>query len=91
MTMKLKLALALVCVTALTTPVAMAQSAPSTGAAAAPVPAKEFVAEAQNVPQLGKPGVQPMNNAPFGVPEPGSLPLVLLAALAAVAVARRKK
>lgn len=93
MTTKLKLALAVWCLGALTAPVAMAQTAP-----AAPAPAatqtKEFVAETPNVPQLGKPIVTPNSGAcarNCTVPEPGTLPLLAVAALAAFAVTRRKK
>ena len=78
MTSKLKLALVVWCLGALTAPVAMANT-------------KEFVAETPNVPQLSKPQVAPLNNIPFSVPEPGSLPLALMAVAAAVALARRKK
>ena len=99
MTTKLKLALAVLCVGALTSPLAMAQTAPATQAAAAPAAAKEFVAETPNVPQLNRPQVTPRNGVtcgglglpPCGVPEPGSIPLVAAAALAAFAVMRRKK
>ena len=95
MTTKLKLALALLCVGALSAPLAMAQTAPSTPAAA-PAAAKEFVAETPNVPQLNRPQVTPRNTCntfptPCTVPEPGSLPLLAVAALAAFAVMRRKK
>ena len=92
MTTKLKLAFAVWCVgamTALTAPVAMAQT--ETATPAAPAATKEFVAETPNVPLLGKPTVKTMDSIPFNVPEPGSLSLVFLAALAAAAVARRNR
>jgi PEP-CTERM motif len=93
MTTKLKLALALWCLGALAAPVAMAQTAP---AAPAPTQTEEFVAETPNVPQLGKPQVATMSGGcipgrPCVVPEPGTLPLLAVAALAAFAVVRRKK
>lgn len=97
MTTKLKLTLAVLCAGALAAPLAMAQTAPSAPAAAAPAAAKEFVAEAPNVPQLNKPQITPLNQCAQGtfpnctVPEPGSLPLIAVAALAAYAVMRRKK
>jgi PEP-CTERM motif len=96
MTMKLKMALAAWCLGALIAPVAMAQTAPAAPAASAPTPTKEFVAESPNVPQLVKPQVKPMTGGcvvglPCAVPEPGSLPLVALAAFAAALVLRRKK
>ena len=90
MTMKLKLALAVLCVGALSAPVAMAQTAAP--APAAGEGANEFIpGAAPNLPQPGKPSLTPMNTTPFGIPEPGSLPMVLLAALAAAAVVRRKR
>ncbi len=90
MTMKLKLALAVLCVGVLSAPVAMAQTAAP--APAAGESAMEFIpGAAPNLPQPGKPSLTPMNTTPFGIPEPGSLPMVLLAALAAAAVVRRKR
>ena len=90
MTMKLKFALAVLCVGALSAPVAMAQTAAP--APAAGESAMEFIpGAAPNLPQPGKPSLTPMNTTPFGIPEPGSLPMVLLAALAAAAVVRRKR
>ena len=90
MTMKLKLALAVLCVGVLSAPVAMAQAAAP--APAAGESAMEFIpGAAPNLPQPGKPSLTPMNTTPFGIPEPGSLPMVLLAALAAAAVVRRKR
>ena len=94
MTTKLKLALALWCVGALSAPLAMAQTQSGTTAAG-----KEFVAETPNVPQLNRPQVTPRSTVvcggflqpPCAVPEPGSLPLIAVAALAAFAVMRRKK
>lgn len=95
MTTKLKLTFALWCLGALTAPAAMAQPAPVAPAASAAAPTGEFVAEAPNL-QLAKPQVKPMNacndlSGICAVPEPGSLPLVALAAVAAFAVLRRKK
>ena len=90
MTMKLKFALAVLCVGALSAPVAMAQTAAP--APAAGESANEFIpGAAPNLPQPGKPSLTPMNTTPFGIPEPGSLPMVLLAAVVAGVVARRKK
>ena len=90
MTMKLKFALAVLCVGALSAPVAMAQTAAP--APAAGESANEFIpGAAPNLPQPGKPSLTPMNTAPFEIPEPGSLPMVLLAAVVAGVVARRKK
>jgi PEP-CTERM motif len=88
---KLKLVIAVFFAGAMAAPFAMAQTAPS-----APAAAKEFVAETPNVPQLGKPIVSPRNQCtsfpnPCTVPEPGSLPLIAVAAFAAFAVMRRKK
>lgn len=96
MTTKLKLALAVWCLGALTAPVAMAQTAPAAPASAA-TQTMEFVASTPNVPQLGKPSVAPMNQCVPGqfpsctVPEPGSLPLIAVAAFAAFAAMRSKK
>lgn len=81
MTMKLKLVAAMLCVGALFAPVAMAQT-------------KEFVAETPNLPDPTRPVVTPMSGGAFPgqtVPEPGSLPLVAVAAVAAAAFLRRKK
>lgn len=95
MTKNLKLALAMFCLGALTAPTAMAQTAtPAAAQAAAPTP--EFVAGTPNVPQLNRPQVTPRVGcgtfpAVCTVPEPGSLPLLAVAALAAFAVMRRKK
>ena len=90
MTMKLNFALAVLCVGALSAPVAVAQTAAP--APAAGESAMEFIpGAAPNLPQPGKPSLTPMNTTPFGIPEPGSLPMVLLAALAAAAVVRRKR
>lgn len=98
MTMKLKIALAVLCVGVLSAPVAMAQAAAPAPAAApaAGAGANEFIpGAAPNLPQLGEPSVRPMTGvgcAPFCVvPEPGSLPLFAVAAVAAIAVMRRKK
>ena len=98
MTMKLKIALAVLCVGVLSAPVAMAQAAAP--APAAGESANEFIpGAAPNLPQPGRPSLTPMSTVPCGgflqpacgVPEPGSLPLFAVAALAAFAVMRRKK
>ena len=95
MTMKLKFALAVLCVGALSAPVAVAQTAAP--APAAGESAMEFIpGAAPNLPQPGKPSLTPMTagcvpGLPCAVPEPGSLPLIAVAALAAALVLRRKK
>lgn len=100
MTKNLKLALAMFCLGALSAPVAMAQTSTAAPVAA---PTPEFVAGTPNVPQLNGARVTPRNGVtcgptpisptlpPCAVPEPSSLPLVAVAALAAFAVLRRRK
>jgi len=81
MTTTLKLVTAMFCVGALFAPVAMAQT-------------KEFVAETPNLPDPKRPVAAPLSGGGFPgqtVPEPGSLPLVAVAAVAAAAFLRRKK
>ena len=89
----LKLALAVLCLGALTAPVAMAQTQTAAPATAAATPAKEFVAQTPNVPQLGKPNATPMTGGGGlnRVPEPGSLALVAAAIAATAVVMRRRK
>jgi len=80
MTTTLKLVTAMFCVGALFAPVAMAQT-------------KEFVAETPNLPDPKRPVAAPMvgGGGLTPIPEPGSLALVAVAAVAAGAVMRRKK
>ena len=98
---KLKMVVAVFFLGALAAPIAMAQTAPAAPAVAAPAQTQEFVAGTPNVPQLAKPQVQSrtgvdcgnvaIGQPPCPIPEPGSLPLVAVAVLAAYAVIRRKK
>lgn len=103
MTTKLKLALAVFCLAAMAAPAVMAQTAAEAPAAEAPAAApaaagaKEFIpGGAQNLPVPGRPAAVSRSGCGTfpnvcNVPEPGSLPLIAAAALAAAVVMRRKK